>query len=354
MEEVAEHRPQEARLRVFAGAQALELLRRILELQYLDHFRRGLGASRAILARLRIQHDDVLAALLEDAGAGLLAERALGDQPLQPLGRLEIAMPGILGQGVGHGLDHVGHGVQPDHVGGAVGRRLRPTQQRSGEGIDFVETQAEGLGVVQRGQDREHADPVADEVRRVLGVHDALAQGGDQEAFQPGQHLGVGGGAGNQLGQVHVARRVEEVDAAETVVKRFIKNIRQAIDRQAGSVRREEGIRADEGQDPGVQVLLPVQALGDGLDDQVAVAQQVEVLVVVGRDDGGRTILGRQRRRRELAQVGDGLEHDAVAIALLGGKVEQDRLDTGVDEVGGDLRAHHAGAEHGHLADSKG
>jgi hypothetical protein len=32
---------------------------------------------------------------------------------------------------------------------------------------------------------------------------------------------------------MHVARRVEEVDAAETMMQAFVKNIRQRIDTQA-------------------------------------------------------------------------------------------------------------------------
>ena len=35
---------------------------------------------------------------------------------------------------------------------------------------------------------------------------------------------------------------------------------------------------------------------------------------------------------------------------FLGGQVEQHHRHVDVDEVGGDLRAHHAGAEHGDLA----
>ena len=130
--------------------------------------------------------------LLEDAGAGLLAQRALGDQRLQPGRRLEVLVPGIVGQGVGHGLDDVRHGVQADHVGGAVGRRLRAADQRAGQRVDLVEAQPELRGVVHGRQDREHADAVADEVRRVLGVDHALAERGGQEGFQALKHGGVG------------------------------------------------------------------------------------------------------------------------------------------------------------------
>src|SRR3546814_7789847 len=63
-----------------------------------------------------------------------------------------------------------------------------------------------------------------------------------------------------------------------------------------------------------VQVLLPVHALGDGLDDEVAVLELLQADFIVGRDDGRAQRLRRQRRRAELAAVGDGLEHDAVRV----------------------------------------
>src|SRR3546814_7605627 len=67
---------------------------------------------------------------------------------------------------------------------------------------------------------------------------------------------------------------------------------------------------------------------------------------VVGRDDGRAQRLRRQRRRAELAEVGDGLEHDAVRVAFIRRQVEQHRVDPGVGQVRGDLRDHDAGAEH--------
>jgi hypothetical protein len=39
--------------------------------------------------------------------------------------------------------------------------------------------------------------------------------------------------------------------------------------------------------------------------------------------------------------------------AFLGGKVEEDDRHAGVGAMGGDLRPHHAGAQHGHLANDQ-
>ena len=351
VEQVAEGRPQELRLRVLAFAQLGELLGRILDLQDLDHFRGGGAIGRAVVLLLQVQHDDVLADLAEDAGTGLLAQRALGDQRVQPLRRLEECMPRVVRQGVAHGLDDVGHGVQADHVGGAVGGRLRAADQRAGQAVHFIEAQAELLGVVDGRQDREHADAVADEVRGVLGVHHALAQGGDQELFQAFQHGGIGGGGRDQLGQVHVARRVEEVHAAEAVAQLFGQHVGQLVDAQAGGVGGQHRVVGHERRDLLVQVLLPVHALGDGLDDQVAVLQLLQAGLVVGRGDGFGQRLAGQRRRAQLAQVGDRLQHDAVGRAFLRRQVEQHGVDARVGEVGGDLGTHDAGTQHGGAAD---
>ena len=80
--------------------------------------------------------------------------------------------------------------------------------------------------------------------------------------------------------------------------------------------------------------------------------QQLEVLVVVGGHDLGAARLGRERGGRKPGQVRDGLAGDAVGIAFLGRQVVKQGLDAGVDEVGGDLGAHHPGAEDGDAADA--
>jgi hypothetical protein len=158
---------------------------------------------------------------------------------------------------------------------------------------------------------------------------------------------GLRGGRVDQLHQVHVARRVEEVDAAEARLDFFGQHLGQLGDAQARGVAGHDRVRRHERRDLGVEVELPVHALGNGLDDEVAVLQQLQVLFVVGLLDQ-RGVLGHaQRRGLELLQAVDGLGDDAVLRAFLGGQVEQHDGHLDVDEVGGDLRAHHAGAEHG-------
>jgi hypothetical protein len=121
-------------------------------------------------------------------------------------------------------------------------------------------------------QHAEHADAVGDEVRRVFGAHHALAQGGGQEAFELVGDFRLGELGRDDLDQVHVARRVEEVHAAEARFQVGVEAFGQLGDRQARGVRGEDRVGADVRRDLLVQVVLPVHALGDGFDDQVAPA----------------------------------------------------------------------------------
>ncbi|KAG1392290.1 hypothetical protein G6F59_014645 [Rhizopus arrhizus] len=167
------------------------------------------------------------------------------------------------------------------------------------------------------------------------------------------QHGGIGGGGRDQLGQVHVARRVEDAHAAEAVAQLRGQHVGQLVDAQARGVGSQHGVVGHERGDLLVQVLLPVHALGDGLDDQVAVLQLLQAGLVVGRGDGFGQRLAGPRRRAQLAQVGARLQHDAVGRTFLGGQVEQHGVDASGGEGGGDLGAHDAGTQDGDVFDDE-
>jgi hypothetical protein len=185
-------------------------------------------------------------------------------------------------------------------------------------------------------QDAEHADAVGDEVRRIFCADHALAERGGQEAFQLVADFRLGGLGRDHLDQVHIARRVEEVHAAVARFQVGVEAFRQLGDRQAGGVRGEDRVRGDVRRDLLVQVVLPVHALGDRLDDQVALGQLGQVVLVVRHLDQRGVVLVAQRRRRQFFQVLDGFQHDAVfRRAFLARQVEQDDRHFGVDAVGG-------------------
>ncbi len=352
VKQVAEHGPKKPCLRITAGAQLRQLICRVFDFEDGGDLGACCTVGGSVVQPGRVQHVDVLADLAEEARARLLPQRAPADQRLQRGGRNEMPVPGILRKGVRHGLDDVAHRVEPDHVRGAVRGALGPPDRRPCQRIDLVEAERESLRMVHRREHGEHADPVADEVRCVLGAHHALAEGGGQETLQGVEHPRVGRRDRDQLGQVHVARWVEEVHAAEARVDGVGQARGEFADRQTGGIAGEDRVRGQEGRDPGVQGMLPVHALGDRLDNQVAMAQPVEVLVVVGGHDLGAAPLGCQWGGGQPGQVGDRLVDAAVRVAVFRRQVVEQGLDGGVDEVGGDLCAHNAGAQHRHAADA--
>ncbi len=69
------------------------------------------------------------------------------------------------------------------------------------------------------GEHGKYAYPVGDEIGRVLCANHTLAQVGNQERFQVVEHRGIAFRAGDQLCKVHIARRVEKMDAAKAVAQ---------------------------------------------------------------------------------------------------------------------------------------
>ena len=197
------------------------------------------------------------------------------------------------------------------------------------------------------GQHAGNADAVGDEVGRVIGANHAFAQRAHRKSFQFVQHARLGGGRVDQFHQRHVARRVEKVDAAKTRLDGRGQRFAQRRDRQARCVAGHNGVSRNEGRDLVIQLGFPVHALGDGFDDQVAAAQHVHVLFVVGLLNQHRIIGHAQRRGFQLFQAVDGFGHNAVFGAFLCRKIKQDDRHADVDKMGGNLRPHHTSAEHG-------
>ncbi len=105
-------------------------------------------------------------------------------------------------------------------------------------------------------------------------------------------------------------------------------------------------MRREKRRDLAIEVVLPVHPLGNRLDHQIAAPQLLEVLVIVGRDDEGRQVGLTQRRRIEFAQAFDRPTRDTAAITVFRRQVVEHHVDLRIDQMGGDLRAHDAGAKH--------
>jgi len=94
-------------------------------------------------------------------------------------------------------------------------------------------------------------------------------------------------------------------------------------------------------------LVLPVHALGDSFDHQIALGKQWQVFIVVGGVDVLELCLAGQRGRVEFLQTIQRLPDDTVLVAFLGRQVEQNDRHIRIGEVRGNLRPHHAGAKHG-------
>ena len=350
MEDVAEDRPQELRLRMFAGAQLRKLLGGVAVPEDGQHCRVDLGGGFAIILRGEVEHLDRPTVLAENAAARLLAEGTLADQRRQPRRNRVVAVPGVVGQRVLHGLDDVRQRVEADHIGGAVGGALRTPDDWAGQRVDDVKTKPQALCVMHHRQDREDADAIGDEIRGVASTHDAFAEARDQPRFEIVEQHRVGGLRCDQFDQMHVAGRIEEVDAAEARAQGLGQRFGQALDRQSRGVRGDDRLRRNERRDLPIEIVFPLDLLGNRFDDQIAVAQLFEVLGVVGGVDVGDTILAAQGRRLELAQCVDGAVDDCVGVAFLGWQVEKQHRHFGIGEMRGNLRAHHTRPEYRGLA----
>ena len=97
---------------------------------------------------------------------------------------------------------------------------------------------------------------VADEVRRVLGDDDALAEMMIGEVGDRGDDGGIGLRRRNQLEQPQVARRVEEVRAQPVAAELVAAALRQRADRNARGVGADDRAGPARGLNPGEQRCL--------------------------------------------------------------------------------------------------
>ena len=358
---VAQDCPQELPLRPLGFAQQLQALRRGL-LQHAGVDLVALQSAGDVVAAFKFEAQHVAAGLLVKAGIAFLPQVALLQQYLENFGRRKTRIEGValFVERVLQRLDHMTQRVESHNVRGPEGARTGAAHLLAGEIVRHIVSQAEFLDFLHGRQQAGDADPVGDEVGRVPGPHHALSESGGDKGFQLVEDPGLGAGCSDQFHQRHVARGIEKMDAAESVLHLLRQRFAQHRDRQARRVRRQDGVRRDEGRDLAVEGQLPVHPLGDGLDDEVAVLQLLQVLLVVRLSDQRRILGQAERRGLELLEALDRFGHDGIFGRQRGRcrvhwrlQVEQQHRNPDVHEVGRNLRAHHPRAEHGDLLHAK-
>ncbi len=246
-------------------------------------------------------------------------------------------------------------GVQPHQIRQTEDAQLGAPHRGTKGGVDLFDGEVEGLHVAGDRADGEGADAVGDEVRGVLGVDDALAQPLLTEPRQGLHRSGVGLRPGDDLQQPHVADGVEEV-GDEEVLLHLLGHVRDhGREGDARGVGGDDGAGPPVLRHPLVDLLLDGQVLDHHLDDQIALAEQRGVVVVIGGGDQGGGVRGEERGGLDLAGLGDALAGGHPPIGPLGQiprhDVVEHRGHTGVGEMGGDALPHHTGAEDRDLLD---
>ena len=238
--------------------------------------RRGVdGGRRARLPRpvghrVGVEREDLVASLLVEPlprfGANPAAldqrvdqrrcgERRPRPRPVEPLRQVR---------------DHVRQHVDAGDIHRPEGRALRPADRRPGHGVDLFDGVVPAPGAAKVRLDAEQAEMVGDEIGRVPGDDDALAEaaiGATGDAVDD-RRQGIGGR--DDLEQVEVARRIEEVRAEPALPERA----RSVLPRW----RRAEcpdvleltiASAAATVLERGEQRLLDVEPLDDRFDDPV-------------------------------------------------------------------------------------
>ena len=196
------------------------------------------------------------------------------------------------------------------------------------------------------GRDRlvdEGADDTTGEEAAAVVDHDRGLTNLQRVVDDLGQHLIRGLLTADDLHQRHLVHRREEVDADEVLLP--LDPLREAGDRQGRGVGTQDGVRLDDVLDLLEDLVLHVNRLEGGFDDQV------DTLEIGGVD--GRVDPAEQRVALLLGGLALGecllLELLGVALALLGG-VEVDVLEhdlhAGLGRYVGDRGTHHACADH--------
>ena len=98
-----------------------------------------------------------------------------------------------------------------------------------------------------------------------------------------------------------------------------------------------------------IKIELPVHALGNRFNDQIAAFEQLQMLFIVGRLNQISIVRYAQRRGLEFFQIGDRFFCDGALRPLFSRQVKQDDWHFDIDQMRCNLRTHDTGTQHGDL-----
>ena len=193
-------------------------------------------------------------------------------------------------------------------------------------------------------------DAVGDEVRGVLGIHDALAEDVFAERRHALDDLGQRVRAGDDFEEFQVTRRVEEMRADEMLAHVLVHGFEHRADQDAARVRADDGSLRAVLRDLLEDRLLDGQVFFDHLADPVAVGDLGEVVVEVADLDHIDQGFAIDRGRFGFEQGGFAGGRKAVTLVLAlfvlvgqirGYDVDHDRRDAAIGQMRRDSPSHH-------------
>ncbi len=215
------------------------------------------------------------------------------------------------------------------------------TDEGAGDRVDLLDAVAVLEGVASRLHPRVAPQAVGDKAWRVFGDHAALAQEPLSEGARGLNDLSVRLGGRDDLHQLKVARRVEEVRPQEALLEVLRTTLGDAAQRDAGGVGGDDGGLLGDLLDARHEPLLRLQLLDDRLEDPVRLRDPAEVVVEVAEayplGDG---LAHEVRRLGLLHPLVTGLHDGVLVVAFPRRDVQKVYFQAGVGAVGGDGRAH--------------
>src|SRR5262249_30317137 len=137
-------------------------------------------------------------------------------------------------------LSDVSEYVQPHHVDCSESRCFRPSDQWTGQAVDFLDRESRTLHQVDRLEGRKYSDPIRDEVWRIFCADNSFAQRDFCEFLKVGQNQWIGVGRWNHFKQPHISRRIKKVSPEPMPPEVFGAVCRQTGYRKTGRVSRDE------------------------------------------------------------------------------------------------------------------
>ena len=276
-----------------------------------------------------------------EALATLIAQPAALHHAGHECGHGEAVARRIAGRQHVNVIQHVGPNVETDDIHQAKGGAFGKADQRTGERIGLFHGVIARDGKPVRGGAKEAAYAVGDEIGRILARHHALAQAPVAEGGNPSHYFGEGVGAGDDLNQVQVARRIEEVGTQEMRARFGGPTFRNAGQRNPTGIGGENRAGPAKPLHAIEQGAFRRQILNYGFHDPFAFGNARQVLVEsTGTNQAGGGIC-KERARSALAGRIQPLADGRVR------HVQQLHRIASIGEMGRDARPHGPGAQHG-------